>query len=430
VDAKVDPLDVAAATIPRVLRDRAVFPVFQPIMELATGDVVGVEALARGPAGSAVEYPSTLFAAASRAGLLPQVDQLCFTRAVEIARDAAELVPSLLFANAEPAVVNEPISPDLLAAVRSEKRFRIVMEYTERALASHLSSLLGLASLAYEDGNAIAMDDVGVEPMSLALLPVLEPDVVKLDMQLLRHPHLSSSVETAAIVASYAERTGAMVVAEGIETEDDLATARVLGAQWGQGWLFGQPGPLTALAGRPVQNTPRLRPPRPGGYLPPGTLFDIAAMGNRSRPCDRRTIDELTEYLLSVAGSSGSRTVILGVYPDQAVGEAWLPRLTAMADTVAFVGLTGARLPGRNAHRLSVAMDPANGTETALAVIGPYAAVALCARPAPGGGMEVVLTHEANRVHVIARMLMRLVGAAADAWDSAATPSGHGNRDG
>jgi hypothetical protein len=44
--------------------------------------------------------------------------------------------------------------------------------------------------------------------------------------------------------------------------------------------------------------------------------------------------------------------------------------------------------------------------------------------------MEVVLTHEANRVHVIARMLMRLVGAAADAWDSAATPSGHDNRDG
>lgn len=428
MDAEVDPVDVAAATIPQVLGDRAVFPVFQPIMELATGSVVGVEALARGPAGSAVESPSALFAAASRAGLLPQVDQLCFTRAVEIARDAAELVPSLLFANAEPAVVNEPISPDLLAAVRSERRFRIVMEYTERALASHLSSLLSLASLAYEDGNAIAMDDVGVEPMSLALLPVLEPDVVKLDMQLLRHPHLSSSVETAAVVASYAERTGAMVVAEGIETEVDLATARILGAQWGQGWLFGQPGPLTALAGRPVQ-TPWLRPPRPGGYLPRGTPFDVVAMGNRSRPCDRRTIDELTEYLLSVAGTSGSRTVILGVYPDQAVGEAWLPRLRAMADTVAFVGLLGAELPGRDAHRASVAMDPAAGTETALAVVGPNVAVALCARPAPGG-MELVLTHEANRVHVIARMLMRLVGPAAGAWHSAAAPGGHDNHDG
>src|SRR5262245_8384646 len=293
-------MDVAAATIPRVLGDRAIFPVFQPIMELATGNVVGVEALARGPAGSAVEYPSALFAAASRAGLLPQVDQLCFTRAVEIARDATDLVPSLLFANAEPAVVNEPITPDLLAAVRSEKPFRIVMEYTERALASHTSSLLGLASLAYQDGNAIAMDDVGVEPMSLALLPVLEPDVVKLDMHLLRHPHLSSSVETAAIVAGYAERTGAMVVAAGIETEDDLATARVLGAQWGQGWLVGQPGPLTALAGRPVQNTPRLRPPRPVDYLPQATSFDLAAMHNRIRLGDQRTIDELTEYLLTV----------------------------------------------------------------------------------------------------------------------------------
>jgi hypothetical protein len=321
--------------------------------------------------------------------------------------------------------MNEPISPDLLAAVRSERRFRIVMEYTERGLASHLSSLVGLASVAYEDGNAIAMDDVGVEPMSLALLPVLEPDVVKLDMHLLRHPHLPSSVETAAIVARYAERTGAMVVAEGIETEDDLATARALGAQWGQGWLIGQPGPLTALAGRPVQNTPRLRPPPRGDYLPPGTPFDIAAMGHRSRPCDQRTIDELTEYLLAVAGSSGPRTVILGVYPDQAVGEAWLSRLTAMADTVAYVGLAGAGRPGRNAHRLSVAMDPAAGIETTLAVVGPYAAVALCARPAHSGGMELVLTHEANRVHVIARMLMRLVSPAADASESAAAPSGH-----
>ena len=400
------------------------FPVFQPIMELATGSVVGVEALARGPAGSAVEYPSALFAASSRAGLLPQVDQLCFTRAVEVARDAPGLVPSLLFANAEPAVINEPISPELRAAVTSELPFRIVMEYTERALASHLSSLLSLASLAYQDGNAIAMDDVGVEPMSLALLPVLEPDVVKLDMDLLRHPHVSSSVETAAIVASYAERTGAVVLAEGIETEDDLATARVLGAQWGQGWLFGRPGPLTALAGQPAQDTPRLRPPRREGYLPVGTPFEIAALENHTRPGDQRTIDELTDYVLSVAESCGSRTVILGVYPDQAVGQAWLPRLTAMADTVTFVGLIGPRLPGPTASNVSAAMDPTAGPETALAVVGPYAAVALCARPAPGRGLELVLTHDPNRVHVIARMLMRLVGAATDARDSAAAPAG------
>jgi len=75
-------------------------------------------------------------------------------------------------------------------------------------------------------------------------------------------------------------------------------------------------------------------------------------------------------------------------------------------------------------------MDPADGTETALAVIGPYAAVALCARPAPAGGMEAVLTHESNRAHVIARMLMMLVGAAADASDSTPAPGGHDNRDG
>src|SRR5262245_58925633 len=114
--AGTDHLDAAAALIPQVLRERAIFPLYQPITDLATRTVVGVEALARGPAGSPVEYPDALFAAATRAGLMPVLDKLCFTRALEEARDARE-VPPLVFINAEPAGLHQPPTPDLLAVV-------------------------------------------------------------------------------------------------------------------------------------------------------------------------------------------------------------------------------------------------------------------------------------------------------------------------
>src|SRR6266550_9349397 len=100
-DPHVDP----AALIPRVLAERAVFPLYQPIMDLATRTLAGVEALARGPAGSRTEFPDVPFAAGDRAGLLPLLDQLCAARALEVARDAWDTVPPLVFINAEPAAL-------------------------------------------------------------------------------------------------------------------------------------------------------------------------------------------------------------------------------------------------------------------------------------------------------------------------------------
>jgi EAL domain-containing protein (putative c-di-GMP-specific phosphodiesterase class I) len=85
--------DAAEELISQVIRDRAIFPVFQPIRDLTTGALVGVEALARGPAGSAVESAPTLFAAAKAAGELSRVDQLAFTRAIETARDSPRPLP-------------------------------------------------------------------------------------------------------------------------------------------------------------------------------------------------------------------------------------------------------------------------------------------------------------------------------------------------
>jgi EAL domain-containing protein (putative c-di-GMP-specific phosphodiesterase class I) len=402
------PHDAAAALIPRLIAERAVFPVYQPIIDLATGTVVAVEALTRGPAGSLVESPDALFAAAARAGLLEPLDMICFERALEVAGDDPGLVPPLVFANVEPAGLGTPPTSDLLDVVRSE-RFRVVAELTERALPAHPAGVLSMATLASQDGNAIALDDVGANPLSLAFMPLVEPDAVKLDMHLLRDPYAHVTVETAAIVSGYAERTGAVVIAEGVETDEDLTTARALGAQWGQGWLFGRPGPLTDVVRRPVNRDARLRTKRPDLRLPSGSPYRVAAMLRTSRTADRSTVDGLIDYVLSTAARAGPPVAVLAACADQAGGSALLPRLQSVADPGAYVGLVGTTPSAGTAQpqlRMTRADDVTDDTDTVLAVVGPYTSVAVCARAGHGATMDFVLTHDSDLVHTIARMLM------------------------
>ncbi|MEU4424446.1 EAL domain-containing protein, partial [Actinoplanes sp. NPDC024001] len=272
---------VADVTLDAVLSGRLVRSQFQPIVDLSTRTVTGLEALARGPAGTGLEFPDRLFAAARAAGRLGELDMLCFERALEGAL-AARIAPPVLFANGEPAVMNQPLSPRIMELFAQRPSFRTILEYTERALPAVPGSLLRLAGHIQLGGNGIALDDVGVDPMSLAFLPILEPEVIKLDMSLVRNPEAEHTRTVCAVVRAEAERTGAVVIAEGIETEADLVTARGLGARWGQGWLFGRPAPIDQVrhdydpAAASV-----LRAPRPGFHQPAGTPFEIAT---RHRP--------------------------------------------------------------------------------------------------------------------------------------------------
>ncbi|MFI1992989.1 EAL domain-containing protein [Actinoplanes sp. NPDC020271] len=297
----------AELTITDVLTHRLVEPAFQPIVDLAGGGVVGVEALARGPAGSALEFPDQLFAAGREASRLGELDMLCCEQAIEGAA-AAAAAPPLLFVNAEPGVLDQPLSPRLLDLLRSGLPFRMVLEFTERALPAVPGSLLRIAGQVQDWGNALALDDVGVDPMSLAFLPIVEPEVIKLDMSLVRNPGDAHTRAVATLVRSESRRTGAMVIAEGIETEDDLSAARELGAHWGQGWLFGRPGRLDQVVHdyRP-QAAAALRPPRPGFHRPVGTPFAIAAAHPSTATADAPAALAATtdSALVMVAGDAG-----------------------------------------------------------------------------------------------------------------------------
>ncbi|MEV8511878.1 EAL domain-containing protein [Dactylosporangium sp. NPDC051484] len=398
--------------IHRVIAERAVEPFFQPIVELRSLRPVGVEALARGPVGSELWQPRALFAAAVAAGRLAELDTLCAERALEVAR-GADKPPPLVFVNAEPAVVDQPLSPRLLELMTGGPPFRIVLEYTERALAARPAALLQLAAAIQSHGNCLALDDVGADPMSLAFLPLLEPEVVKLDLQLLRAPHAPRTVEIVAAVSAVAERTGAVIVAEGIETAADLANARALGAHWGQGLLFGGPAPIARLApfdrdcsgGQDrTAGAAALRPSSPGLHLPAGTPFEAAAALGKVRAGTPEVFAAHLEHLLRRAGTGA---VVLASCTHPAAARSWLPSLTGLAERVAFVGLVAPLHPAAIAPGVRFAPSPgADFEECAAVVVAPRYTAALCGRGSHGT-LTFAHTEDSALVASMARMILQ-----------------------
>ncbi len=259
--APAAPADTASSLVAEILRQGSVASVFQPIVDLDSGAVVAYEALARGPQGP-LSTPFALFEAAREAGLLAELDEACRAAAFRGASEQGLLAPLTVFVNVEPEVLDTAPVEDLLAiADAAPGELRVVLEITERALAARPAELLRTVERVRNLGWGVALDDVGAEAASLAFMPLLRPDVVKLDLSLVQQRPTPAVAEIMNAVNAYAERSGALILAEGIETEQHLTAARGLGASLGQGWLFGRPTatPDTRL---PVRRA-ACCPPRP-----------------------------------------------------------------------------------------------------------------------------------------------------------------------
>ncbi|KUL21730.1 EAL domain-containing protein [Actinoplanes awajinensis] len=265
-----------------------------------------------------------------------------------------------------------------------------------RALATVPAALLGIARAAHRRGNGIALDDVGADPMSLAFLPFVDPDVIKLDMNLLRHPSAAATAEVCAVVTATARRTGAKIIAEGVETAADVATARALGADWAQGWYFGRPAPPAELRLTDIAVAPGLRAPRPGLHQPVGTPYEVAATGGADRISEAAARRALERVAAAVDGQE--HAVLLGSYgtPDDLAP--WQPQV----DQVSAQALYSAVL------RPDGVSTPFPG-ESCLVVMTPHHAVALCHRL----GVGVLRTDDPATVASIGRVLLQRLTVAA-----------------
>ncbi len=251
-------------SIDQIIDCQLVRTLFQPVVHLDSGSVAGFEALTRGPVDTSLESPMALLAAANRVGRLGELDWLCRARAMEAA--AAAALPDALswLINVEPAGLTMDCPAYLVPAIEDARDgLRVIMEVVERDLRGNVLQLIQASDQARRDSWGVALDDVGADEGSLALLPFLRPDVVKLDMSLVRGMPTEQAAEITAGIRSYAERTGAVILAEGIETQANERLARVFGATYGQGYYYGRPATLPAMVPNPSHPIPLRQHLRP-----------------------------------------------------------------------------------------------------------------------------------------------------------------------
>lgn len=259
---------------------------FQPLYSLHTGGVVALEALARPPSGNVPE----LLTSALRAGNLVEVDVELAARAVEEEARHDTLLP--LHLNLTAAAAAAPpgaLDPLLDALGRTGRRAReIVLEVGPPFRPSGTQHLLtGLRRLS-ELGFRVAFDGIGSGDLAIDLLTCAPVDMLKLDRGLLhRLPGDPSTAAAVEALAHFASRTKLRLVATGVETHEQLDSARRLGIRIAQGHLFAPArqsaiwtGTLTPATPDPDEvpsTVPTAAAARVADFLRPATTLDAEA---------------------------------------------------------------------------------------------------------------------------------------------------------
>ena len=232
-----------------LLLDRQVYSVYEPIVEVDTHVVFAYEALARGPEGSEFQMPIAMFTEAERQGLGYELDCLCRASGLEGAVGFPE--GTKLFLNVLPSAIHDPSfrAEQLiatLAACRLSPR-DVVFEVSEQQSIRHLEAFQEMRDYYRKLGFSFALDDTGSGYAGLEALLDLSPEFIKVDRAFVTGVDQDLvRQDVLRLLLSVAEKTGAKIIGEGLDTLEELSMLAELGVHYGQGWLFGHPTPLRA----------------------------------------------------------------------------------------------------------------------------------------------------------------------------------------
>ncbi|WP_299180210.1 GGDEF domain-containing protein [uncultured Neptuniibacter sp.] len=229
-----------------ILESQSLYPHFQPIVDMRKGQVIGHEALIRGPAGSAMASPGALFQTAIEHNLLHTLELLC--RRCSLERFAALKPGGKLFLNISASLLGTPEHTEGFTAELLQDLGISIDDIVIELSEQHPFDQHGLSNGAVEYyrnmGFQIAVDDLGTGYSGLKLWSELKPEYVKIDR------HFVSDIDTDPVkrefvrsIFNISNAMGCEVIAEGIERQEEVRELLELGIFIGQGFYLGYPSP-------------------------------------------------------------------------------------------------------------------------------------------------------------------------------------------
>jgi EAL domain-containing protein (putative c-di-GMP-specific phosphodiesterase class I) len=243
-----------ALNLGEIVSAESLTALYQPIVSLKKKNIAGYEGLIRGLpiGGGEIIPPQKLFVRASETGLTLELDRLCRKKVLAGFNPRAAGKPGgFLSLNFESSVIDQGVvgSGALLRQVTDAELepSSISLEIIE----SHVKDLRELQKFIQihrDYGFLIALDDVGAGHSNLNRIPLLKPDLLKVDRYLVQHIHLEfHKQEVFKSLVGLAHKIGALTLAEGIETEEEAQTVMELGVDLIQGFYFSKPHRLEEI---------------------------------------------------------------------------------------------------------------------------------------------------------------------------------------
>ena len=275
---------VSLIDVQRAIESEAIIPCFQPIVELRTGRLAGLEVLARWehPEHGLV-LPQNFIPIAEENGLIGQLTHQILTKAFF----STALLPEPLFlaVNISPIQLHYLSLPRQIRDAAEDYGFplkQLTVEITESALVNNLERARKIAIELRNMGCQLALDDFGTGYSSLRHLRALPFSKLKIDRSFVESlPYERESRKIVAAVVGLGHSLDMMTVAEGVETEEQADMLLRLGCQLGQGWLFGRPLPAEYIPDMMVAE-PRI----PSGRFS-APAISTAAFGLDAMPAQR-----------------------------------------------------------------------------------------------------------------------------------------------
>ncbi|GIJ43726.1 hypothetical protein Val02_06120 [Virgisporangium aliadipatigenens] len=401
--------------VDRIIADRSVEIEYQAVVDARRNQVVGFEALSRGPAGP-LQSPAQLFSAARAVGRLGELDWICRAAAFR-GMLSAGLPPSLsLFVNVEADSLMEPCPDDLLPVMQeAEAKLRVFVDLTGRALARYPSQVLETVRRARAAGWGVSVGDVAYSNEGLALLPTIEPDVIKLDQRVLTS-RFGQTTDAVLAALAESEQTGAVLLIERVESQEHALTARAFGAAYQQGRLIGREGPLPTNVTVPGSPLPLLDSSPDVTRTPWQVLVDGGA--HRTDGVGENALEHIVQTVASQACTGARPPVVAAITPQGAGADPVTENMwRMMVERCPLVVIVGPNVATWNDWRIRAADLPAQHVlagERCFLVLSPTVATVVSARAVAGVDgrqptWDVVISQQPSLCRDVLRRLLDIV---------------------